>query len=80
MASPSSSALFGLDAQLHQVATLSKPDLILSEDVFAVAVLQHDKHPATCVPEDFSWFKLKAVCCPSLPNNFHGHSYSSAGQ
>lgn len=48
--------------KLYDVAIKGQTQSGAGEDIFFVAVLSHEKSAVTCVPEDFSWFKLKAVC------------------
>jgi hypothetical protein len=65
MAAPSSPGYLSL----REIAATTKPAGDFENDVFAVAVLKHDRIPsAAIVGDDFIWFKVKAVSLPMAPS------------
>lgn len=46
---------------LNQIALETKPAGTFEGDVFAVAVLYHEKDASNAVGSDFIWFKVKSV-------------------
>jgi hypothetical protein len=52
---------------LLELAKTKKPEGTFEGEIYAAAVLLHDKLPSTCQPaSDFIWFKVKAVSLYSL--------------